>query len=340
MMSAIACYQESSLPRPTPLYNFPAFSEGKGLPMRVVRTNSAGLIVFCFFLLLGALRGQDADWNRSTDAGDAAMAKQHYAEAETAYREALAFAEKRWNKDARISASLFKLAASCNAQGKQEEAELLAKRSSASMDEALKSHKPKDSTDEYQQLLVSTALFEKVGDLFVGNQHSQDAESMYEKSLKQWEQYLSRPEPQKPNNEDAFRFWIRVQENTPDKLITAGMKLATLYQKEGKSKEAESLCERMAKTALTLYEPNDPRIVPSLTNIATLEFRLGDYTGAEVLFKRVIDVLGSSKYKDSSDMASALENYAVVLKKTGRDEAAKPFLDRAGLIRASASVSH
>jgi tetratricopeptide (TPR) repeat protein len=321
-------------------YTIPLFSLDQDSSMRIAREFSgAGLLFFCFFLLLGTVCGQDAEWDRSIEPGDAAMAKQHYAEAETAYREALAFAEKRWKKDARLSAALFKLAESCNAQGKQEEAETLAKRSSASMDEALKSHKPANSSDEYQQLIVSTGLFDKVGDLFAGNQHHQDAEDMYEKSLKRWQEYVSRPGPKKPGNEDFFRFWIQVQQNTPEKFVGEGMKLATLYQKDGKSKEAMALYQQLATTAEKLYEPNDPRMVPSLTNIATSEFRLGDYAAAESLFKRVIDVLASSKYKNSPVMASALENYAVLLKKTGREDAAKPFLERAALIRANSTTA-
>jgi tetratricopeptide (TPR) repeat protein len=323
------------------VYNFPAFSEGKGLPMRVVRTSSAGLIVFCFFSLVGALRGQDADWNRSIDAGDAAMAKQHYTEAESAYRHALAFAEKRWKKDARISASLFKVAESCNAQGRHEEAETLAKSSAASMDESLKAHKPRNSTEEYQEIIVSTTLFEKLGDLLASNQQYPDAETMYKHSLSRWQEYVSRPDSPKPNNEDLFRFWIKEQQNASEKFIGSGLKLAGLYEKEGNPQEGKALYHKLAKTAEKMYEPNDPRIVPSLTAIASSEFRLGDYAGAEPLFRLVIDVLGSSKYKDSSDMASALENYAVILKKMGHEDAAKSFLDKAALIRAkSVAVPH
>ena len=46
------------------------------------------------------LHGQDNDWHRSIDAGDPAVAKKQYAEAEAAYREALALAEKRWKANA------------------------------------------------------------------------------------------------------------------------------------------------------------------------------------------------------------------------------------------------
>lgn len=307
--------------------------------MRVCHGGCIGLAIFCVFSLAGLLCGQDTDWDRSINAGDAAMANQHYGEAETSYREALAAAEKRWKKDARISVSLFKLAEACNAQGKQEEAESLAQRSANSMDDALKAHKPKDSSDEYQQLTVSIALIDKVGDLFAGNQHLQRAESMYEESLKRWQEYVFRPE--KHNNEDAFRFWIKVQQNTPEKFVGAGVKLAALYEKDGKSNEAKTLYQQLAAQAEHLYEPKDPRIVPSLSRIAVAEFRLADYASAEMLFKRIIDVLGSSKYKNSPDMATALENYAVLLKKTGREEEAASFLDRAKLVRSNAAdVSH
>jgi tetratricopeptide (TPR) repeat protein len=308
--------------------------------MRIVQLGCVGLVLFCAFFLTETLGGQDTDWDRSINAGDSSMAKRQYAEAETSYREALAIAEKRWKRDARISTSLWKLAESCNAQGKQEDAEALAKRSSASMDEGLNSQKPRNASDEYLQVSVSTALFDKLGDLFAGNQQYQDAESMYEKSLKRWREYVSNPPPMS-TNEEVFRFLIKVKEDTPAKFVGAGMKLAAFYQKEGRSKEAIGLYQQLATTTEKLYESNDPRIVPSLTSIASSEFRLGDYAGAEPLFRRVIDVLASSKYKDSPDMASALENYALLLKKSGREDAAKPLLDRASLIRAnSAAVPH
>jgi tetratricopeptide (TPR) repeat protein len=307
--------------------------------MTISQFRCFGLVGYCFFLLLGALHGQDAEWHRSIDAGDAAMAKQHYTDAETAYRAALAVAEKRWKKDARVSVTLLKVAESCSAQGKQEEGETLATRSSITMEETLKSHKPTNSSDEYQQVIVSTTIFDKVGDLFVAHQHYKDAENMYDKSLKGWHEYASKPVAAKPSNEDFLRFAGQALADTPQKVVDAGTKLATLYEKEGKSEDANALYHQLATTATKLYQPNDPRMVPSLTSIATSEFRLGDYAAAEQLFQRAVDVLASSKYKDSAVMASALENYAVFLKKTGRENAAKPFLDRAALIHANSAAA-
>jgi tetratricopeptide (TPR) repeat protein len=275
--------------------------------MRIARPTLAGVIVFCFVLLVGSLCGQDTEWDRSIQSGDAAMAKQHFAEAEAAYRGALALAEQQWQKDARISRSMLKLAESCNAQGKQEEAETLARRSSALMEEVFSSHKPEDSSNEYQQILVCTSLFDKAGDVFVSNHHFEDAESMYENSLGRWQEYVFRTDPNS-SSEDSFRFLIRAQQNTSERYMREGIKLAALYQRDGKANEAKALYRKLASSAKELYEANDPRMVPSLTSIATSEFRLGDYGAAEPLFKRVIHVLEASEYKDSADMASALEN--------------------------------
>jgi len=312
--------------------------------MRIAKFTSAGYVFLFILFLTGALMGQEAKWERSIDKGDEAMANQHYDEAEAAYRDALAFAEKRWKKDARISASLWKIAESCNAQGKQDEAESLAKRSALSMEDAVSDHKPRNASEECQEVVVSTGLFEKAGDFFAGKQRYEDAESLYKKSLNQWKKYLFGTAPQQPKSEEIYRFWLRVAENIPEKFVGAGLKLGSIYQKEGNVEGAKSLYQELATATDKLYKSTDPhnptdsRIVPLLTNIGSSEFRVGDYAGAEPLFKRVIDVLAESKYKDSPDMASALENYALLLKKTGRAGAAKPFLERAAVIRANSTI--
>src|SRR5262245_2751304 len=91
------------------------FYAEQGFSMRIVQVSLDGFVVllFCLFAMPVKLRGQDTEWNRSINAGEAAMADHKYADAEVAYREALALAEKRWKKDARISASLLKLAEAC-----------------------------------------------------------------------------------------------------------------------------------------------------------------------------------------------------------------------------------
>src|SRR5262249_28130600 len=138
----------------------------------LLRTAGASLIV-----LGGLAICQDQEWSRSIDSGDGAMSKRQYAEAEADYRQALGVAEKHWKRDARVSAALIKLAESCNAQGKNEEAESLALRSISSLDEALKAHKPRDASDELQQVEVAATVADKAGDIFAHNHNYPQAEA-------------------------------------------------------------------------------------------------------------------------------------------------------------------
>ncbi len=312
--------------------------------MKSSQLNSVVLVTFGVVLLLGSVHGEDTDWDRAMDSGNVAMARQHYAEAETSYREALAIAEKRWKKDARIAAPLLKLAEACSAQGKREDVEPLAHRSVTAMEEALKAHKPKNASDEYKQVNVSTGLFDKVGDLLAANQNYLDAENMYQRVIEGWERYVSKKRPSKPSNEDFFGAMIQDFEDAPGKLATAEVQLADLYQREGKSKEADTLYKRAAEirekqnqesisSREKLYPLDNPRTAQLLNDLAASEARQGHYSTAEPIFKRVIQTLEKSEYKDKSQMATALENYALLLKKTEREAEAKPLLDRADLIR-------
>jgi len=55
----------------------------------------------------------------------------------------------------------------------------------------------------------------------------------------------------------------------------------------------------------------------------------------------VISILDVSSYKEQPQMATALENYALVLKRTGREAEGKELLERANEIRAkSATLPH
>jgi len=175
--------------------------------------------------------GQNSDWNRLIDTGDAAMAKHQYSEAERIYRDALNMAEKHWKKDARISASLIKLAEACDAQSEREDAESFATRSVAALEEALKEHKPKNASDELQQVEVSTAAIDKAGDIFAADQKYADAEAMYAKVVAIREKYAAEKPYSKSNtNEDFFKFMSQTLSQAGAKLADADDKLANLYR--------------------------------------------------------------------------------------------------------------
>jgi tetratricopeptide (TPR) repeat protein len=282
--------------------------------------------------------GQDADWERLITAGDTAMSKRQYSEAENSYREALKFAEQHWKKDARISGALLKLAQSCNAQSKKEDAETIANRAVVTMDEALKAHKPKNASDELEEVEVSAALFDKVGDIFAANQKYSDAEGMYRRVISVREKYATEKFPAKARNEDFFRSMSQVLGNAPGKVADANDKLADLYRGERKIEEAMVLYRQSEDLREKQYGADKPQTAKSLNDLAICYSLQGNYDKAEPLFQRAIDIFDRSDYRDTPQMATTLENYALLLKRSAREADAKDLLDRANSIRAKSGV--
>jgi tetratricopeptide (TPR) repeat protein len=304
---------------------------------------------FVFFLLVGCvlsasatfIDGQATDWDRSMSDGDAAMVKKQYPQAEQSYRQALMFAESHWKKDARVSAALIKLAESCSAQGKKQDAETLATRAVATLAEAGKAHKPKNASEEYLQEEVFVATIDKAGDIFAANQSYAAAEKTYLEAIKIREDYATEKPPSKPNNEDFLRFLAQNLGNAQAKVADSRDTLARLYVREGKFQEALEQYEKSEAIREKQFGPDRPPVAQSLSDIATCYALQGQYDRAEPLYKRTIEILRRSGYDDKSEMAAALGNYSLLLKKTGRDAEAKAVSERAPEIRSKLSgTSH
>jgi len=292
-------------------------------------------VISCLVLMSTPfVHGQDTDWDRLISDGDAAVAKKQYPQAEEAYRQALKFSESHLNKDARTSGvALIKLAESCNAQGKKEDAEAFASRAVATMSQAGKAHKPKDASDEYWQEEVLVATIEKAGDIFAANQNYAAGEKMYLRAIKIREDYATEEPPAKPNNEDFFRFLIQDFEHTKAKVADSEDKLARLYVRERKFQDALRQYQKSEAIREKQFGPDRPPVAQSLSDIAMCYALQGQYDRAEPLYKRVIAILEHNNYQDKREMEVALENYSLVLKKTGRDAEAKDIYERALGIR-------
>lgn len=299
------------------------------------------LLIANLLLLVTAAFAQDADWSRLHSAGNAAMAKHQYSEAESFYREALNIAEKHWKRDARISTSLIRLAESCNAQSKKDDAESLAHRSVASFEEAVKAHKPKNASDELQQAEISAALLDKSGDIFTTNHNYADAETAYQNVIATREKFASETKPAKPGNEDFFRFLAQASTSAQMKIAEADDKLANLYRSEHKFTEAETLYRESEVIREKQYGSDHFETALSLNNLATCYSQDRKYELAEPLYKRVVLILEHSRYKEEPPMATVLENYALLLKRTAREAGAKDMFARASEIRArAANIPH
>jgi len=282
---------------------------------------------------------QEADWTRLIADGDADMANQRYVQAEGAYRHALEFAENHWKKDARISSTLIKLAESCNAQGKKEDAEALANRALIALQDAVKAHKPKNASEEYEQTAASGAIDDKAGDIFAANEKYPEAEKLYSKEVALWERYAAQKPPSRPGNEDFFRFMLQSVGGAQGKIADTDDKLGALYAREGNFENAE----REYRKSQVIWEKEDgrnqPSVAKSLVNRAACFGLQAKYDQAEPLYKRAIEILENSSYRDKSEMAAALENYSLLLKKEGRDAEAMALSERAKEIRTKFSAT-
>jgi tetratricopeptide (TPR) repeat protein len=295
-------------------------------------------VIGCLLLMSATfVVGQGGDWDRFISAGDAATAKKQYQQAEESYRQALTFAESHWKKDARISGTIIKLAESCNAQGKQDEAEALANRAVTTLSEALTAHKPKDASQEYEQAETSAAIIDRSGDIFAANQKYPEAESLYLKVIANWEHYAAEKRPSKPNNEDFFRFMAQNLGNAQGKVADANDKLARLYRSERKYEQAVQQFQNSEAIREKQFGPDKPPVAQSLSDIAMCYALQGKYEQADPLYKRVIAILEHNDFQDKLEMAVVLENYSLVLKKMGRDAEAMPVSQRAREIRTKLS---
>jgi tetratricopeptide (TPR) repeat protein len=253
------------------------------------------LIAGCLLLMSTTLvLGQGTDWDRYMADGDAAMVKKQYPQAEEAYRHALNFGESNWKKDARVSTALIKLAESCNAQGKKEDAEAIANRAVASLSEASKALKRKDASEEYLQKEVFVATIDKAGDIFAANQNYAAAEKMYLEAINIREDYATEKPASKPNNEDFIRFMLQNLGNAQAKVADSDDKLGRLYVREGKFQEALRQYQKSEAIREKQFGPDRPPVAQSLSDMAMCYALQGQYDRAEPLYKRTIEILEHS----------------------------------------------
>jgi hypothetical protein len=82
-----------------------------------------------------------------------------------------------------------------------------------------------------------------------------------------------------------------------------------------------------------ILPPEHPRIAPTLSGLAAVHTKRERYRSAEPLLRRALSVLEKAPGPQDLDTAIALENYALVLRKTRRDSEAGAFEERSRLIR-------
>jgi tetratricopeptide (TPR) repeat protein len=296
-----------------------------------MQRKASGSVLILIFLCLSAL-GQGDSWDAHTQAGKDAMAKQQYSEAEESFRKALVAAEKFGEKDARFSGTLLFLAQACDAQSKRDEAEGLARRATEAMEKALRAYPTKQIEQQLLQADAASSLFDKTADIFSSHQKYPEAEMLY-KRVVQIRESVAQENPKPKNNEDFLRFMGQALSDTQGKLAAANEKLGNLYFTERKFPEAAATYEKAQKIRETDTRTDKRVLAQTLTNLATSYAAQDKYTQAEPLYQSALKLFEEANWAEKPETASTMQLYALLLKKTGREEEANAMLEKVSTIR-------
>jgi tetratricopeptide (TPR) repeat protein len=107
--------------------------------------------------------------------------------------------------------------------------------------------------------------------------------------------------------------------------------LGVLMREQGDYTGAEGQFRR----ALAIFERTDQQdgVAWTLNDLGLLNQRRGDAATAESYYQRAIETFESKVSKSHPDLAEFLDNYAALLRQTGRASEAEPLAKRAASIR-------
>ena len=137
--------------------------------------------------------------------------------------------------------------------------------------------------------------------------HYAEAEPLFQRAWRIWEQALGPDHPQ-----------VAYPLNG----------LANLYRKQGKREEAEPLFQRACHIWEQALGLDHPQVAQSLHNLAELYLEQGRYAEAEPLFQRACRIWEQALGPDHPQVAYALYGLAVLNDKRGKYEEAEPLFHR------------
>lgn len=297
-----------------------------------MKQRTSGSLLILIFTCLSAL-GQNSAWEAPIQAGTDAMAKRQYAEAEKSFREALTVAQKFGPKDAGVSAALMYLAEAVDAQSRPDEAEALAHRSIAALEQTLKGVKPKGPEQEFYYVNVSAAAFDRAGELFIKHHKYAEAEALYGRTIKLREKFVPTKPPEKMNNDDFLRYAGNLMTGAEPKLADSYERLAGLYFIQQKFAPAAELYRKSQPIRETEESTNPRPLAQTLVNLAATYSALGKFDEAGPLFVRGLKAFQDANWLEKPETVNAMQNYALMLKLAGREEEAKAMQETAAGIK-------
>ena len=297
-------------------------------------------LTFAFLFAPAQEKAQEKDWYSAMNAGKAAMEKHECAEAQRHFQDAdsVAGGLKHGEKYAQFSAAMLLVAQACNAQGKRDEpqAEMLAQRAADGMDKALHAYDANSTVEQFHRLGLVAVLFDQVGDIFAAHQKPLEAEKFYQRVIKALSgaveahaALLHEMESARKadGNEEMFRFLVLALVNPRDKLAAADEKLARLYFGAHKFADAGAAYEAALKINENAADQHN--FVMDLSNLATCYAAQAQYDKAEPLYQRALELFEKANWMEKPEAISTMQLYALLLKKTGREDKAKAMLEQA-----------
>ena len=116
-------------------------------------------------------------------------------------------------------------------------------------------------------------------------------------------------------------------------IATTLNKMAVLYNKMGKYKDALLLYQQSLKIRKKMLEPDNPDIASTLNGLAWIYFKMGEYEKALPLYQEALEIREKVLGPKHPDVARSLDNKAALMKNMGRYYEALPLYQRALGIR-------
>jgi tetratricopeptide (TPR) repeat protein len=98
--------------------------------------------------------------------------------------------------------------------------------------------------------------------------------------------------------------------------------LATVYTSEKKYSEAESALKEALAVKEKALGPNSAEVARTLNNLGVLYFDQYEYKEAENCYKRVLSIDENDLSASHPERVTSIENYALLLRRLGRDREA------------------
>ncbi|HEY6292812.1 MAG TPA: tetratricopeptide repeat protein [Terriglobia bacterium] len=239
-------------------------------------------------------------WQAAIEAGHRAYNQGRYAEAEDAYRAALAEARSFGRGDSRLGTTLNDLGEACRARGKLDEAEPLFVQALALCEEA-------QGSDD----LSAAQIFNNLAAVYAAQGRFREAAPIYRNAIDIEEYSLGRDHPV---------------------VATSLNNLALVYRVQGQYADALPLLTRALRIGVASTGQEHSHVGTSFNNLASVCFAMGRMAEAETFFKQALAIKQRTLGPFHPEVAVILENLGELTLRQGRNSEAERLFSRARAI--------